>query len=129
MFVNGHWEPHVPRILLVEDDSDVRLLWEHILLGAGYDVDTSGSVEGGRDLLAHGDYDLIIVDGRLHDGIGLAVVDQARELGIPALIVTGYAFTLDGLVAGSSRYEVLLKPVRPAELLQAVTEVLDFRVG
>jgi hypothetical protein len=47
-------------------------------------------------------------------------------MGIPALIVTGYAFTLDGLAAGSPRYDVLLKPVRPAELLKAVAEALDF---
>jgi CheY-like chemotaxis protein len=116
----------VPRILLVEDDWDVRLLWEHTLLEAAYDVDTAWSVESGRDFLNHGHYDLIIADGRLRDGIGLAVVDQAREMGIPALIVTGYAFTLDGLAAGSPRYDVLLKPVRPAELLKAVAEALDF---
>ena len=32
------------RILLVEDDPELRLLLEHVLLGAGYEVDTAATV-------------------------------------------------------------------------------------
>ena len=45
------------------------------------------------------------------------------EIGVSALIITGYAFNLprDDL----DRFEFLLKPVRPSELLQAVERVLQ----
>ena len=113
----------MPRILLVEDDPDVRLLVEHVLLDAGYAVDTTDSVEGGQSLLECRRYDLVLADGRLPDGTGMMVADRAQELGdTPALIVTGYAFDLprDHLV----RYDYLLKPVRPSELVTAVRRVL-----
>jgi DNA-binding response OmpR family regulator len=48
----------MPRILLVEDDPDVRLLVEHVLLDAGYAVDATASVEGGQSLLDCRRYDL-----------------------------------------------------------------------
>jgi len=111
------------RILLVEDDHDVRLLVEHVLLDAGFEVDSTDSVAGGRSLLECRSYDLVLADGRLGDGTGMEVADRARELGdTPVLIVTGYAFDLprDQLV----RYDFLLKPVRPRELVAAVQRVL-----
>jgi CheY-like chemotaxis protein len=38
-------------ILLVEDDADVRLLIEHVLISAGCDVEATGTMLGGTDLL------------------------------------------------------------------------------
>ena len=110
------------RILLVEDDPDVRLLMEHILLDAGYEVDVAGSMTGGGELLGSRSYDLVIADGRLPDGNGMAVADKAREGGVKALVVTGYALSLP--VEVIDRYEILLKPLRPRELIDAVERTL-----
>jgi DNA-binding NtrC family response regulator len=57
------------------------------------------------------------------DGSGIQLADKARENGVPVLIITGYAFNLpkDDL----DRFEFLLKPVRPSELVQAVERVLQ----
>ena len=64
----------------------------------------------------------MVADGRLSDGTGMEVADRAREKGLKTLIVTGYAFTMPpGSLDG---YEVLLKPVRPTELLEAITRAL-----
>lgn len=111
------------RILLVEDDAELRLLLEHVLLGAGYEVDTAGSVEAACALLGSAVYDLVLADGRLEDGTGMMVAEQARESGAKTLIITGYAFELPREQLG--RYEFLLKPVRPSELLEAVKRVLN----
>jgi len=111
------------RILLVEDDVDVRLMMEHALVDGGYEIDVSGTVSGGGELLESHRYDLVVADARLPDGNGIELADRAREKGVPALIITGYAFNLprDDL----DRFEFLLKPVRPSELLQAVDRVLQ----
>ena len=113
----------MPRILLVEDDYEVRLLVEHVLLDAGYDVDCAATLQTGSELLERRDYNLVIADGRLADGTGMTLADSAREKEIPTLIITGYAFVLAG--ASLAKYDVLLKPISPNELLASVAKVLE----
>ncbi len=110
------------RILVVEDHPDVRFAMEHVLLDAGYEVDVIGTMIGGAELLGSGSYDLVIADGRLPDGNGMAVAEKAGEAGAKALIITGYALSLPGELL--ARYEVLLKPVRARELIEAVKRMI-----
>lgn len=112
------------RILLAEDDADVLVVVEHVLLDGGHEVDTASNVESARTLLASREYDLLLSDGRLPDGTGMELADVAQAKGTPALILTGYAFILRELAADPTRYKVLLKPLRPAEILQAVDDAL-----
>ena len=111
------------RILLVEDDLDVCLVMEHALSYGGHTVDATWRVIAAFVLLGSHPYDLVVTDVRLPDGSGIEVADRAREKGIAALIVTGYAFSLpkDEL----HHFEFLLKPVRPSELILAVENMLE----
>src|SRR5882762_1438120 len=113
----------MPRILLIEDDANVRMVMEHALIDGGYDVDTARTVMIGHELFASHLYDLVVADARMPDGSGIELAEKAREIGVPVLIITGYAFNLprDDL----DRFEFLLKPVRPSELLQAVERILQ----
>lgn len=113
----------MPRILLIEDDQNVRMLMEHVLLGEHYEVETGGTAESAKALLDSRQFDLVLADGRLPDGTGMMVAEQAKQLGIPCLIVTGYAFDL--MKQDLGRFDFLLKPVRPDELLEAVERALD----
>jgi len=114
----------MPRILLVEDDPELRILVEHVLLSANYEVDASGTFAAGSELLRRLRYDLVIADGRLGDGTGMMLADDARERGIAALIMTGYAFVLATADVDLARYDVLLKPIGPEELLGSVEKAL-----
>ena len=110
------------RILVVEDDVALQLFIEHVLMGAGYEVDAIGTISGGADLLRSRRYDLVLSDVKLPDGNGLEIADLAGEKGTKALMITGHAFTLpDGT---HERYEFLLKPVRQAEIITAVERAL-----
>jgi DNA-binding NtrC family response regulator len=111
----------MPSILLVEDDTDVRLIFIEILFDAGYEVDAAPSVEAGAVILKSRDYDLVINDNSLVDGSGLGLADKARQRGIPALIVTGNP--LDGRL-DPKKYTVLGKPMRPNLLLAAIERAL-----
>lgn len=114
------------RILLVEDDIDVRPLLEHVLLGEGYRVAAAATATEARLLLDTQPFDLVLADGKLPDGDGIAVADAAVRLGIKALIISAYIFQLPS--AGLSRHEYLLKPIRYAELLARVARKLDERL-
>jgi DNA-binding NtrC family response regulator len=110
------------RILVVEDDEATQLFIEHVLIGAGYEVDATGTVSGGADLLRCRRYDLVLSDVKLPDGNGLEIADLAGEKSTKALMITGHAFTLP--TGTHERYEFLLKPVHAAEILTAVQRAL-----
>jgi len=113
-------------ILLVDDDPDVLVLFEEVLLSAGYQVDTAATFGEGNNLLAVGEYDLLLSDGQLPDGNGMMLADKAKARRIPALIVTGY---LSWLHERNPRidintYKVLRKPVTPQVLLRAIASTI-----
>lgn len=115
------------RILLVEDDPDVRPLLGHILLAEGYHVTTAESVKGALSLLGSQPYDLVIADVNLPDGSGLAVADEAMAAGMKTLVVTGHGLELK---PGSlAPYDYLLKPVRPGELIATIRRCLSQMSG
>lgn len=105
-------------ILLVEDEQDVRILMHNVLLAAGYHVDSVGTMGAGLACVEARRYDLILTDDRLPDGRGIRIADRAGKLGMDAIVITGYgaSITKDEV----ERHDVLLKPVRPDELIEAV---------
>ena len=106
------------RILLVEDDRDLRPLLEHVLLSAGYEVTAVETVKSAVSLIEAQPFDLVFTDVSLPDGSGLTVADKAKAAGIKELVITGYGLRLP---AGSlETYHYLLKPVRVPELLKEV---------
>ena len=109
---------HDARILLVEDEQDIRVLLHNVLFAAGYHVDSVGTKASAFALLDMLRYDLILTDDRLPDGRGLDIADRASERGMDALVLTGYGMRLTR--AEIDRHEILMKPIRPDELLEAV---------
>lgn len=111
----------MPRILLVDDDTAVRLVFLEILVDGGYEVDAAQSFETGAAILDTGyPFDLLITDGRFANGTGAALADRAAARGIPVLVVTGNIFEVD-----ATRYTALAKPMRPDALLAAVAATLS----
>ena len=110
------------RILLTEDDEDVRELVQDCLLDEGYEVEATDTVAGALSLLDRGPYDLALTDGRLPDGTGLTVAEQATQRGIKVLIFTGYAheFPPDQL----ARYTVVMKPSSMSDLIEVVGRLI-----
>jgi len=75
-----------PRILVVEDNEDFRLLLELTLQDAGYVVDGAGSSEDAMSLLRQFDYDLVLSDYSLPGHSGAWLVSQLRT---PSFLITG----------------------------------------
>jgi DNA-binding response OmpR family regulator len=112
------------RILVVEDDEDLRSLFRIALTLAGYEVEEAGD---GLEALRHIDNfppDLVVLDLML-PFVGGAVVQQeiathvfTRD--IPVVIITGSGKDLSGLGVAC----VLRKPVMPEELVRTVASCL-----
>lgn len=115
------------RILLVDDDPDVRPLMEHIIFAEGHQVTPAESLKVARLLLENQPYDLLVTDVNLPDGSGLRLADEAIAAGIKTLVLTGHGLKLKpGMLNG---YTYLLKPIRVAELTKAINECLSQRKG
>ena len=115
-----------PRILVVEDNEDVRELAESMLGAAGYAVVSAPSGEQALELLENGGaIDLVFTDVLMPGGMnGLQLADQVRKQrpDTPILITTGYMDELPS--ASAQRLDILGKPYRQEELLSRVRAIL-----
>jgi DNA-binding NtrC family response regulator len=106
------------RILVVEDDEQVRVLVHHVLLSAGFEVDSVSTMASALVHLESHAYHLVLTDDRLPDGRGVRLAAIAKEKGMDAVVLTGYM--LQSTSADLDAHEHLMKPVRPDELVQAI---------
>ena len=115
------------RILVVEDDGQVRRVMEETFEDAGYVVEAAEDIETGLKLIESREFDIVVADGRLTDGTGFEIADAAWEKDLPTLIVTAYAFDLMREKRNLASYNVIQKPVLPTQLIKAVTALLKLR--
>jgi two-component system, OmpR family, phosphate regulon response regulator PhoB len=123
----------VATILAIEDDWTVRTVLEHTLTSAGHEVDAVSGLAEGRDRLAAGRYDVVLLDLNLPDGNGLDLLwDIRREHGnaVSVLVLSGMrqeTAVVRGLELGADDY--VTKPFSPPELLARVARCLGQRLG
>ena len=110
------------RILVVDDDDGVRSLLEDVLSVANHEVDAAATVKAARALFEQNYYHLLIADLMLPDGSGIQVAEEAQRRGTPAIILTAYGHRFRK--ADLARFGLMLKPVRPPEILEAVEKAL-----
>ena len=120
---------HMRRILVVDDDPDVRDLLRQLLQDEGHYVDLAPAGQGAVDKVANGSFqpDLVVADDNLPGGMnGLEVAARLRESlpEIPVIILTGDIST--GMLQDVTwhGFTQLTKPVKPAELLKTIEDML-----
>ncbi len=117
------------RALVVDDEAVVHEVVSEVLRGLGWQVEVAEGAEAAWRRMQAGDVDLLVVDKNLPDGSGVELISRARaaDLGLPSLVMTGFASVesiSQALAAGASDY--LLKPFEDVRQLQRRAEaVLD----
>jgi CheY-like chemotaxis protein len=111
------------RVLIVEDDAIVAMLYGEVLAGMGYEVCATESDEAGAVTAAiQHSPDLMIVDERLGDGSGLMAVEEILKMRyIPHVFVSGHTARIEAL---KPRAVVIRKPFHEADLASAIQQAL-----
>ncbi|HEY9103833.1 sigma-54 dependent transcriptional regulator [Chitinimonas sp.] len=117
-----------PRILVVDDEPDLRELVELTLLKMGLDVEMADGVAAAKTRLDAGGIDLCLTDMRMGDGSGLDVVRhiEARGYDVPVAVITAYG-SLDNAVEAlkAGAFDYLAKPVSLDQLRTLVRSALE----
>jgi two-component system response regulator QseB len=115
------------RLLIVEDDRELRTMMERLLIGEGYHVDAVADGQAGLHRALVDRYDVMVIDRGLPaiDGLDLTRRLRGRGVATPVIILTAYGSVVDrveGLDAGAEDY--LVKPFDIDELLARLRALL-----
>jgi DNA-binding NtrC family response regulator len=110
------------RLLFVDDEEGFLELYRTAFSREGFAVETTATIEGARDRLAQGGIDLVVLDIRLGEASGLALLREikAKDARLPVVLSTAYAryqddfssWLADAYVVKSSDLSELRQAVR-----------------
>lgn len=123
-------------ILVVDDEPDLRTLYELTLLREGHRVDTAENLQQARSLMETCQFDVMITDMRLPDGLGMSLLNDIKSQGREerGIVITAYGSAqnaVEALKAGA--FDYLTKPVDlkqfRAVVASAVRSVAEAGIG
>ena len=115
------------RLLVIDDDLSMREVMELILMNAGHVVDLADGGPTGIEMALANDYDLIICDIRMPELTGLEVLERLRLANRQTTMILISAYANDDKAVEAMRlgaYDLIPKPFRPADLVQAAESAL-----
>ncbi len=111
------------RILVIDDEPNIRFFLEKVLTRDGHEVTTVASGEEALKQIDEQEFDLALVDLKLKDISGIEVLSHLRERqpDTAAIVLTGYA-SLESAVAAlrEGAHDYLFKPAKTVELRESV---------
>ena len=121
------------RILVIDDDPDMRALLEQTLKSAGHEVALAADGRQGVDQYRANPADLVITDLYMPGQEGLETIIELRkrfpEAAIMAMSGRATAATMLSVAQKLGALEILQKPFDTGELLKAVGKALRTRSG
>ena len=117
-----------PRVLVVDDEPDIRELLELTLVKMGLGVEAVGSIAEAKDRLKGESYDLCLTDMRLGDGEGLELVRHigASAADLPVAVITAYGSAENAVAAlKAGAFDYVSKPVGLDQLRALVRSALS----
>ncbi|MCL6499440.1 MAG: sigma-54 dependent transcriptional regulator [Firmicutes bacterium] len=116
------------RVLVVDDEENIRNLLSQILRQEGFEVETAADGATALRRASSGEFDLVLLDVRIPEKDGMEVLREIRreDPGAVVMIVTGYA-TLEMAVEAMRQgaFDYISKPFKKDELLLKVRRALE----
>ena len=120
-------EPVAADVLVVDDDVDIRWAAAEVLRAAGYSVSEAGDGDIAFDLLTRSRYGMVLLDIRLPNRDGVALVEEVGEVP-PVVVHSAYVVGVEQRARlGARVVGHLQKPVPPQTLVRAVEAVIGTR--
>ena len=118
------------RVLIVDDDAEIRRVLTAVLVESGADVAEAASATEGMARLGREDFDVALLDIHMPDHSGLDVLRWARAAALDTelIVLTGHAdveTAVEAMRLGACDF--VTKPPRNAELRQAVAQAAETR--
>lgn len=120
------------RILVVDDESQIRDLLTTFFNRGGYDIETADSVDSAIACLKAGKYDIVITDKNMSgdEEAGLVILKYVREHAPDSevILLTGFATietAIEAMKLGA--FDYIMKPVPFEELLQKIERILEYK--
>ncbi|MCW8131038.1 MAG: response regulator [Planctomycetota bacterium] len=121
----------MPRVLIVDDEAEMRDYMYEVLEEAGIESSTCGTVEEAIRLCGEYSFDAVILDYVLADGTADEVLEQVSAATKsakmpPIMVVTGFSdmVTLEHFAAHPTVQEVVAKPFNPDDFVARVKKVM-----
>lgn len=112
-------------ILLVDDDKQILRTFTKVLEKSGYVVDTARTAAEAERKLGQNSYDIALIDIKLPDAEGTDLLLKIPK-DIVKVIVTGYSTIEYGVKSADyGADEFLVKPVKPKELLDVISRLIE----
>lgn len=120
--------PQQAHILVIDDEPDLRTLYELTLLREGYRVEAAGDLAQAREQLREKRFDAIITDMRLPDGLGLELLRElvAEQRQERCVVITAHGSAenaVEALKAGA--FDYLTKPVDLKQFRSVVASAIQ----
>jgi len=115
------------RVLVVDDEADIRELLALTLQRMGLEADTASSTFAAEQYLRKRAYDLCLTDMRLPDGDGLGLLEHVIKdyPGTPVAVITAYGSAENAVAAlNAGAFDYLSKPVSLTQLRALVNSAL-----
>jgi DNA-binding response OmpR family regulator/DNA-binding SARP family transcriptional activator len=118
------------RILILEDDEQLRSVLKQVLESEGYEVTVSGAADGAIQAARESAYDLVVADIRMEGKDGLEALETIKhdQPDVRSLVITGYSTEADSIRAirlGVNDY--LTKPFRLDKFLDSINAIVARR--
>ncbi len=116
------------RILIVDDEPDMRLAVRNVLKLRGYEISEAGDGPSALEMARENRPDLVLLDMRLPGMDGIEVLEGLKKIDatVPVVMITGYGHiqsAVDVMKLGASEY--LQKPFENAQLVETVKRFIQ----
>jgi len=118
------------KLLVVDDESNIRLLYSQELSEEGHQVVTAASANEAVEKLAAGDFDLVVLDIKLKNESGLVLLQKIvkERHDMPVILSTAFSCYKDDFSAWLAEGYVV-KSSDPQELKDEINRVLAKKAG